>query len=745
MSLEYKSFWKSSRKGRESETETREPLAVGATSSRGPSSAVGSPSPLVQQLIFQADSLQSISRNVESQMKREGIPVLAATRDFLDFAAGGLGTVAPPPRSSSMPSMPEPIARPELRPQDAPARLTPRFDDWTPSVSDSKSFLDDSLPLSGGPFFDPPFLDTPKSFLDSSPRANGTSYEEPSFLDAPKRRSRGSAWGEIPVRNVDRAHDLPRLDSYEDDQIMRSHISPFLHKSDAGVEPIVEDLIRHDERPFRSRGVVDGPRPVDEITGRFGPRPVDEITGRFDARPVDEVTSRFDTTPVPVWDTVIPYVSDPSADTRPFDEVTSKFEGFIPPIVDRQPAQGGAEFLSFDRPFDEVTNKYDGFTIPVEREPAQGEAEFLSRVAHPGAEAEFLSRAAQPDAPAEFLSRDRAFDEVTSKFEASPVEGLATPVEHESAPIEPQFLSFDRSYDTVTSRFEAEPAVAPEAPAPFGLDVEPFPSFAQDVQPDMVSAAYVEPVFEETAPVSEWDNFVPFGAATSDGTGVLADWTDHKSFHSNDHARAYDIDLTPDEHAYSRSFVPGVEIAAAVAVVPGGDVLQVPAAEVESPAAVVETPVSVVVDEPVVEMPSKREFAPGVDALVAGQPQPLEATIEVSAQSARGLNLAGSLGRIADHYRTRAQATATKANEVLADAALEEDVEEVPVIVKPGIPGQIAHPYMVKVHNNLEIPKVPPYIWQPSQEIIDRDDAGMDPFVSWTNCSGNRHQLSLEL
>jgi hypothetical protein len=68
---------------------TREPSPVAVAVAPAPPSPVPvkPAKPFVEQLIFQADSLQAVSRNVETQMKREGIPVLAATREFVELAS----------------------------------------------------------------------------------------------------------------------------------------------------------------------------------------------------------------------------------------------------------------------------------------------------------------------------------------------------------------------------------------------------------------------------------------------------------------------------------------------------------------------------------------------------------------------------------------------------------------------------------------------------------------------------------
>ena len=471
---------------------SRDTLTVGVSSSGAAVAMVASANPFVQQLIGQADSLSAVSRNVESQMKREGIPVLAATRDFLDFAQRGLGTVASPPRNGARrmpePPMPDPIVRPE-----------PRFDDWSSPAIQPKSFIDDPMPpRSAAPFVDPP---------------------------------------------VHRGNSAPFLD----DPILRNHISPFLQR------PIERD----DVSPFIDSGPRDLPRRPSTT-----PRDYDDDT--LPAPFVDPPTSRG-------------YQNDDIAD---------------------------------------VAARSDGTTLS-------------------------------------------------------------------------------------------------EPPAPFNLDVSPFPSLSHDEEePEVVDiVSFAEPLVVPEVVVDT----------------TLADWTDHKNFHSNDHARAYDIDLTPDEHVVApRPFV---------------------AARVEP--LVVEAPAVVAVaerDEVVAEAVEAETDAFDVNKTLIdyGTPAPLAATIEISATAAMNANLSHSLGRIADHYRHRAQVSASKLADRVYDAALEADVVIPAPVIKPGIPGQIAHPYMVTVHNNLEIPKVPPYIWQAPEEIYDRDDAGMDPLVSWKNCTGNRHQLSLD-
>ena len=263
--------------------------------------------------------------------------------------------------------------------------------------------------------------------------------------------------------------------------------------------------------------------------------------------------------------------------------------------------------------------------------------------------------------------------------------------------------------DTASSPFieppmpRADRAPVDEVPStPFNLDVAPFPHLSDEEVHEPVSM-FVEPI---AAP-----------EVVKDGT--FADWTDHKLFHSNDHARAYDIDLTPDEDVFAvQAYLPQAQVAPAVEAV-----AQNPVAEVAAP-------------KPVAS--STPAFFPDATQAITVVP------VEVSAATAKAADLAEALDRISSHYRNRAQVVGPQTPEHHADAALEPDVEPGPV-VKRGIPGQIAHPYMVTVHNNLEIPKVPPYIWQAPEEIYDRDDAGMDPFHSWTNCRGNRHQLSLDL
>ena len=477
---------------------SRTPLTVGAGSSGAAVAMVASANPFVQQLIGQAESLSAVSRNVESQMKREGIPVLAATRDFLDFAQRGLGTVEPSPRNGSYrqpepPPMAEPISRPE-----------PRFDDWSKPALAPKSFIEDPMPpRSGAPFIDPP---------------------------------------------IQRGNSAPFLD----DPILRNHISPFLQR------PVERD----DVSPFIESGPRDLPR-------------------------------RPSSTPRDYEDTLAAPFADPPA-SRGFD---------IDDLV---------------------------------------------------------------DAP-------EALDDAPIPLNAAPLS---------------------------------------EPPAPFNLDVSPFPSLSHDAEEDEVVdiVSFAEPLV--------------MPEVVADAT--FSDWTDHKNFHSNDHARAYDIDLTPDEHV----------------VAPHPFAARVEPAVVEAAVAVV-APEEIVAES--VEAQSE-EFDPNKTLIDYGAPPPpLAATLEISATAAKNANLSHTLGRIADHYRHRAQVSASKlADRVYDDAALEPDIAIPAPVVKPGIPGQIGHSYMVTVHNNLEIPKVPPYIWQAPEEIYDRDDAGLDPLVSRKNCTGNRHQLSLD-
>jgi hypothetical protein len=229
-------------------------------------------------------------------------------------------------------------------------------------------------------------------------------------------------------------------------------------------------------------------------------------------------------------------------------------------------------------------------------------------------------------------------------------------------------------------------------PIPYDLSVAPFPGLAHHAD-DLPPA----PIFD--VPMAS-----PLDPPAIVADHVFTDWSDAKNYHGNDHARAYDIDPALEDDVFSyEAYVPSTRRQAT------------PTPSIPDP----------IVDTPAAEVASD-----------TGRMSKVETT------GIRNVAIANVLERITHHYRKRVQ-EAPRSSEAHADAALEPDVESV-TIPRP-LPGQIAHPYMVVVHDNLEIPKVPPYIWSAPELPWNCDETGHNTFDSWFNCMGNRYQLALDL
>ena len=286
-------------------------------------------------------------------------------------------------------------------------------------------------------------------------------------------------------------------------------------------------------------------------------------------------------------------------------------------------------------------------------------------------------------------------DDAVTAFDAGPMVDDVVPSYDAHPMVDDAVTAFDAHpmVDDAVTAFDAHPMV--DDAAPFDgramVDYETAEPFAAQPSIDEVAVSSFTEEPLEDAPFA-----IPFASLPTAPDTVMAEWSEPKSFHANDHARAYDM----DRPVRGEAFVP----------------------EAYEPSRVIE--------------------ASGTEA----KPAPLKSTyIEISAATAKNAPLDDVLNSISDQYRDRVQALSNDLHvaEQHADAALEPDVPPTPVV--RGIPGQIASPYMVTVSDNLEIPKVPPYIWSAPEQPWDCVEAGVDPLSSWFNCTGNQFQLAFDI